>query len=129
MLLRFGVCLSYYWFWLYCVTTMKGVIVLWYGENSCFKMALEFLSCVQTALLWASYDKIIFMAKQVICLERLYLRKKFARRPANLSPSQSLFTLVTSWGGGLRDVRGEPKNGCEGAYLPTGYGKSCSICT
>ena len=54
---------------------MKGVIVLWYGENSCFKMALEFLSCVQTALLWASYDNIIFKAKQVICLERLYLRK------------------------------------------------------
>ena len=48
-------------------------------------MALEFLSCVQTASLSASYDKIILKEKQVICLESLYLKKKFARRPANLA--------------------------------------------
>ena len=38
-------------------------------------MALEFLSCVQTALLSLSYDNIILKAKQVICLESLYLKK------------------------------------------------------
>ena len=45
------------------------------GENFCFKMALEFLSCVQTALLSASYDNIILKAKQVICLQSMYLKK------------------------------------------------------
>ena len=38
-------------------------------------MALEFLSCVQTALLSAGYDNIILKVKQVICLESLYLKK------------------------------------------------------
>ena len=38
-------------------------------------MALEFLSCVQTALLSASYDNIILTAKQVICLQSMYLKK------------------------------------------------------
>ena len=38
-------------------------------------MALEFLSCMQTALLSASYENIILKAKQVICLESLYLKK------------------------------------------------------
>ena len=46
----------------------------------------------QTALLSASYDNIIFKAKQVICLESLYLKKDLL------------------------------------AVLPTGCGKSCSIC-
>ena len=41
----------------------------------CFKIAIEFLSCLQTALLSASYDKIILKAIQVICLENLYLKK------------------------------------------------------
>ena len=44
--------------------TMKNY--LGQGENSCLKMALEFLSCVQTALLPASYDNIILKAKQDI---------------------------------------------------------------
>ena len=56
------------------------------GENSCFKMPLEFLSCVQAAFVSASYDRltsvrsalqkfnmssydnVILKAKQVICL-------------------------------------------------------------
>ena len=38
-------------------------------------MALQFLSCVQTALLSLSYDNIILKVKQVICLESLYLKK------------------------------------------------------
>ena len=38
-------------------------------------MVLEFLSCVQTALLSAGYDNIILKVKQVICLESLYLKK------------------------------------------------------
>ena len=38
-------------------------------------MALEFLSCVQKALLSAGYDDIVFKVKQVICLESLYLKK------------------------------------------------------
>ena len=38
-------------------------------------MALEFLSCVQKALLSAGYDDIILKVKQVICLESLYLKK------------------------------------------------------
>ena len=46
-------------------------------------MTLEFLSCVQTALLSASYDNIILKVKQVICLENLSLKKRFARRPIN----------------------------------------------
>ena len=45
------------------------------GEDSCFKMRLEFLSCVQTASLSACYDNIILKAKQIICLESLYLKK------------------------------------------------------
>ena len=46
-------------------------------------MALEFLSCMQTTLLSASYDNTILKTKQVICLESLYLKKRLARRPAN----------------------------------------------
>ena len=46
-------------------------------------MAPEIVSCVQTELLSASYDNIILKAKQLYCLERLYLQKRFARRPAN----------------------------------------------
>ena len=38
-------------------------------------MALEFLRCVQKALLSAGYDDIILKVKQVICLESLYLKK------------------------------------------------------
>ena len=38
-------------------------------------MALEFLSCVQKALLSAGYDDIILKVKQLICLESLYLKK------------------------------------------------------
>ena len=81
------------------------------GENSCFKMPLEFLSCVQAAFFSASYDRltlvrsalqkfnmssydnVILKAKQVICLASLYLNK------------DSL------------------------AVLPTAFGKTCSICT
>ena len=37
---------------------------------------------MQTALLSATYDNVIFKAKQVICLESLYL-KKITRPPAN----------------------------------------------
>ena len=44
-------------------------------EQLCFKMALEFLSCVQKALLSAGYDDITLKVKQVICLESLYLKK------------------------------------------------------
>ena len=80
-------------------------------ENSCFKMPLKFLSCVQAAFLSASYDRltlersalqkfnmstydnIILKTQYVICLESLYLKK------------DSL------------------------ALLPAGYGKTCSICT
>ena len=40
-----------------------------------FKMALEFLRCVQKALLSAGYEDIILKLKQVICLESLYLKK------------------------------------------------------
>ena len=40
---------------------------LGWGENSSFKIAIEFLSLLQTALLSASYDKIILKAKQDIC--------------------------------------------------------------
>ena len=81
------------------------------GENSCFKMPLEFLSCVQAAFLSASYDRltlvrsalqkfnmssydnIILKTQYVICLESLYLTKDSLALP------------------------------------PTGYGKTCSICT
>ena len=38
-------------------------------------MAFEFLSCVQTGLLSASYDNLILNAKWLICLESLYLKK------------------------------------------------------
>ena len=42
------------------------------GENSCFKMAVEFLSCEQTALLSAtSNDNITLQAKLIIWLEGL----------------------------------------------------------
>ena len=37
-------------------------------------MPLDFLSCVQTGLLSASYDNYILKAKQLICLESLYLK-------------------------------------------------------
>ena len=45
------------------------------GENYCFIMALDFLICMQTAFLSNSYENIILKAKQVICLESLYLKK------------------------------------------------------
>ena len=60
------------------------------GENSWFKMPLEFLSCVQAAFPSASYDRltlvrsafnmssydnIILKTQYVICLESLYLKK------------------------------------------------------
>ena len=48
---------------------------LGWGENSCFKIAIEFPSSLQTALLSACYDKLILKAKQVICLGNLYLKK------------------------------------------------------
>ena len=38
-------------------------------------MALEFLSCVQSALLSTGYYSIIVKVKQVICLESLFLKK------------------------------------------------------
>ena len=40
-----------------------------------FKMALSFLSDLQSALLSAGYVDVILKVKQVICLEALYLRK------------------------------------------------------
>ena len=40
-----------------------------------FKMALSFLSDLQSALLSAGYADVILKVKQVICLEALYLRK------------------------------------------------------
>ena len=40
-----------------------------------FKMALEFLNCVKSALLSTGYYRIILKAKQVICLESLFLKK------------------------------------------------------
>ena len=55
-------------------------------DNSCFKMARERLSCVQTALLLASYDNLFLKAKRVICSESMswyVVEKRFARRPAN----------------------------------------------
>ena len=45
------------------------------GKNSCFKLAIEFLRSLQTALLSACSDEIILKAKQVICLGNLYLKK------------------------------------------------------
>ena len=38
-------------------------------------MALEFLSCLQCPLLSTGYDSIFLKAKQVICLESLFLKK------------------------------------------------------
>ena len=52
------------------------------GENSCSKEAIEFLSCLQTALLSACYDKIIFKAKQVCLFREFVLEKRPARRSA-----------------------------------------------
>ena len=44
---------------------------------------------MQTALLSATYDNVIFKAKQVICLESLYLKKNHSpscqQDPENLS--------------------------------------------
>ena len=45
------------------------------GKELYFKMAFEFLSCVQGALLPAGYDNIILKVKQVNYLESLYLKK------------------------------------------------------
>lgn len=39
------------------------------------KMALEFLSCVQSALLSAGYENIILKVKQIQCMESIYLKK------------------------------------------------------
>ena len=44
--------------------------------------------CVQTVLLSASYDNIILKAKQVICLESLYLKKAFSRYVEKYTPLQ-----------------------------------------
>ena len=61
------------------------------GEDSCFKMRLEFLSCVQTASLSACYDNIILKAKQIICLESLYLKKDLlAFPPTGYKKSRSI---------------------------------------
>ena len=38
-------------------------------------MALEFLSCVQSALISTGYNSIILKVKQVICLESLFLKQ------------------------------------------------------
>ena len=72
-------------------TTMK--YYLGKGKNSCFKMPLEFRSCVQAAFLSASYDRLTLVrsalqkfnmssydnitlkTKYVICLESLCLKK------------------------------------------------------
>ena len=56
---------------------------LGWGENSCFKIAIEFPSSLQTALLSACYDKLILKAKQVVCLGNLYLKKDLLFRSAN----------------------------------------------
>ena len=54
-------------------------------------MTPEFLSCVQTALLSASYDNIILKAKQIICLESLYLKKDLlAFLPTGYKKSRSI---------------------------------------
>ena len=61
------------------------------GEDSCLKMRLEFLSCVQTASLSACYDNIILKAKQIICLESLYLKKDLlAFLPTGYKKSRSI---------------------------------------
>ena len=36
-------------------------------------MTLEFLSCVQKALLLGGYDNIVLKVKQVICVESLHM--------------------------------------------------------
>ena len=46
-------------------------------------MALEFLSCVQTALLSDSYDHFFLKAKEVIFWSVCTCKKVFAYRPAN----------------------------------------------
>ena len=54
-------------------------------------MRLEFLSCVQTASLSACYDNIILQAKQIICLESLYLKKDLlAFLPTGYKKSRSI---------------------------------------
>ena len=42
-------------------------------------MALEFLSCVQTALLSANYDNILVVCSHIVCIKAL---KKFQVRVA-----------------------------------------------
>lgn len=48
------------------------------GENSCFKIVLMFLSCVETALLSATYVNII-----IHLLREFVLEKRFGGRPYN----------------------------------------------
>ena len=61
-------------------------------------MTLEFLSCVQTALLSASYDNIILKAKQIICLESLYLKKDLlAFQPTGYEKSRSICSCKISF--------------------------------
>ena len=52
---------------------------LGWGENSYFMMALEFLSCLQTALLSANYDNILVVCSHIVCIKAL---KKFQVRVA-----------------------------------------------
>ena len=53
-------------------------VILSRGERNIedsFKMALQFLSCLQSALLSTGFDKIILKVKQVTCLENIYLKR------------------------------------------------------
>ena len=64
-------------------------------------MALEFLSCVQSAPLSTGYYSIILKVKQVICLESLFLKKDLVAVLRMLSErdsrSMSLFYLELSF--------------------------------
>ena len=46
-------------------------------------MALEFLSCVKSALLSTGFYSIILKVKQVICLESLFLKKRLGGSTSN----------------------------------------------
>ena len=46
-------------------------------------MALELLSCVQSALISTGYNSIILKVKQVICLENLFLKKRLGGSASN----------------------------------------------
>ena len=61
-------------------------------------MTPEFLSCVQTALLSASYDNIILKAKRIISLESLYLKKDLlAFLPTEYEKSRSIYSCKISF--------------------------------